>query len=81
MAFVDYTQFHQVFPPDVGSPYAPDLIREIEAYRKSFDGVLFIDRVLKALGVTKGTLLTGRGVITSVAYTSNQRSCLLTAWC
>jgi len=57
MAFVDYTQFHQVFPPDLGSPYAPDLIREIEAYRKSFDGVLFIDRVLKALGVTKGTFL------------------------
>lgn len=53
MAFVDYTQFHQVFPPDLGSPYAPDLIREIETYRKSFDGVLFIDRVLKALGVTK----------------------------
>ncbi|PSR88616.1 nuclear pore complex assembly-domain-containing protein [Coniella lustricola] len=50
----DYTQFHSVFKPEFGSPYGDaDLLREVEAARKSFNGQLFIDRVLKALGITK----------------------------
>ena len=51
---MDYTQFHEVFKPDGGSPYNQHLIRDIEAKRKALGGVLFVDRVLKALGITKG---------------------------
>ena len=50
---IDHTQFHEVFKPDLGSPYDQDFVREVEVQRKSFNGVLFIDRVLKALGITK----------------------------
>ncbi|KAF3763889.1 hypothetical protein M406DRAFT_75120 [Cryphonectria parasitica EP155] len=50
----DYTHFHKVFRPEWGSPYADaDLARDIETVRKSFNGVLFIDRVLRALGITR----------------------------
>lgn len=50
----DYTHAHIVFRPEWESPYArQDFVHEIEVFRKSFNGVLFIDRVLKALGVTK----------------------------
>lgn len=50
----DYTRFHRVFRPEWGSPYTDgDLARDVETIRKSFNGVLFIDRVLRALGITK----------------------------
>lgn len=50
----DYTHPHKVFRPEWESPYAnQEFVREIEVFRKSFNGVLFIDRVLKALGITK----------------------------
>lgn len=49
----DYTQFHQVFRPDLGSPYDQEFVREIDVHRKSLNGVLFIDRVLRAVGITK----------------------------
>lgn len=51
----DFNHFHQVFKPEWGSPYTPDFLREIDVYRKSLNGVLFIDRVLRSVGVTKGT--------------------------
>jgi len=54
---LDYSQFHQVFPPKAESPYSQPLIKEIEGKRKSLGGILFIDRVLKALGITKGKSL------------------------
>lgn len=54
MTSIDFTHYEQVFQPDLESPYAPDLVREIESYRKGFGGVLFVDKVLSALGVTKG---------------------------
>ncbi|KAL0936775.1 nuclear pore assembly complex assembly domain-containing protein [Colletotrichum truncatum] len=52
MAMFDYTNFDHVF----GSqqfPYDRKSIQEVETFRKSFNGALFIDRVLKALGLTK----------------------------
>ncbi|TPX08143.1 uncharacterized protein E0L32_010210 [Thyridium curvatum] len=58
---LDYAQFHQVFRPDVGSPYDQHLIREVEANRKSMNGLLFIDRVLKAMGITKAKVYPPRG--------------------
>jgi hypothetical protein len=51
----DFNHFHQVFKPEWGSPYTPDFVKETEVYRKSLSGVLFIDRVLRSVGVTKGT--------------------------
>lgn len=53
---IDYTQLQQVFPSDLQTPYDRQLQHDIEAHRKTLDGVLFVDRVLKALGITKGTL-------------------------
>lgn len=52
----DYTNIHEVFPDGSSNPYDRKLQHEIETSRKSLDGVLFIDRVLRAVGITKGTL-------------------------
>ena len=48
---LDFSQFAAAFPTDGPKPYDQNGVREIETFRKSFDGILFIDRVLKALGV------------------------------
>jgi len=50
----DYTDFQQVFPAGSALPYDRELLSEIEGSRKAFDGQLFIDRVIKALGFSKG---------------------------
>ena len=50
----DFTDFQQVFPAGTQLPYDKKLQTSIEAHRKGYDGTLFIDRVLKALGITKG---------------------------
>lgn len=42
-------------------PYDRKFVQETETFRKSFDGALFIDRVLKALGITKGMVASLRG--------------------
>ncbi|KAK3689843.1 nuclear pore complex assembly-domain-containing protein [Podospora appendiculata] len=47
---IDFTRFDVVFPSDHGDkPYDPAGLRSIETFRKQFNGVLFFDRVLKAL--------------------------------
>ncbi len=51
---LDFSQFSAAFPTDGPKPYDQNGVREIETFRKSFDGVLFVDRVLKALGVGEG---------------------------
>ena len=51
----DYTNLHEVFPPGLSNPYDRNFQHAIETHRKSFDGVLFIDRVLRAVGISKGT--------------------------
>ena len=51
---LDYTQFQAAFPTDGTPPYDAADLREIETFRKAFNGVLFIDRVLKALGIGEG---------------------------
>jgi hypothetical protein len=51
---LDYSHFHAVFPSEGAVPYDHRGIQEIETLRKTFDGVLFIDRVLKALGIGDG---------------------------
>lgn len=53
----DYSDFQQVFPAGAQLPYSKELIAKIEQSRKTLDGVLFVDRVLKALGLTKGMLI------------------------
>lgn len=51
---LDYTQLQQVFPATLNSPYDRKLQQDIDGNRKSLSGVLFIDRVLRALGIAKG---------------------------
>lgn len=49
---LDFTHFHAVFPADDGpKPYDQNGAKAIETFRKTFDGVLFVDRVLRALGI------------------------------
>ncbi|KAL2143486.1 hypothetical protein VTI28DRAFT_10407 [Corynascus sepedonium] len=58
---LDFTQFAAAFPTDGPKPYDQNGVREIETFRKSFGGVLFIDRVLKALGLSEGKVYPPRG--------------------
>jgi hypothetical protein len=51
---MDFTQFEQVFPADGHLPYDRKTVQDVEANRKRLDGILFIDRVLRALGIAKG---------------------------
>ena len=61
---LDYTKFHDVFPADLQIPYDRKLQHEIENNRKNLDGTLFIDRVSKALGISKGTFwIRGRATL------------------
>lgn len=52
MAMFDYKDFNHIFGNV--APF-PDRAfhQETESFRRSHEGILFIDRVLKALGVTK----------------------------
>ncbi|KAF5023379.1 hypothetical protein F66182_4536 [Fusarium sp. NRRL 66182] len=52
----DYISFHDVFADGAANPYDRDVQREIETARKNFDGSLFIDRVLRAVGITKAKI-------------------------
>lgn len=49
----EYTDYHKVFPAGAQVPYDRKRIHEIEARRKDLGGQLFMDRVLKALGISK----------------------------
>lgn len=49
----EYTDYHTVFPAGAQVPYDRKRIHEIEARRKDLGGQLFMDRVLKALGISK----------------------------
>lgn len=62
-----YTEFEQVFDHAVKMPYDRKTCQDIDTYRASFDGVLFIDRVLKALGITKGKVVFTRVRIRPIA--------------
>ncbi|EFX03382.1 hypothetical protein CMQ_5432 [Grosmannia clavigera kw1407] len=50
---LDYRSFHDVFGVEGKLPYDQYINRDIESKRKSLGGVLFVDRVLTALGVSK----------------------------
>lgn len=52
---LDITKFDRVFGALEPYPFARSFIQQAESYRKTSDGVLFIDRVLNALGQGKGT--------------------------
>ncbi|KAF5705683.1 nuclear pore complex assembly [Fusarium mundagurra] len=52
----DYTNLHDVFPEGLANPYDRETQRDIEHSRKEFDGALFIDRVLRAVGITKAKI-------------------------
>jgi predicted O-methyltransferase YrrM len=55
-SMLDYSQIQLVFR-DSTKFYSAELVKEIETLRKTFGGILFIDRVLAALGLAKGTAL------------------------
>ncbi|ORY68346.1 nuclear pore complex assembly-domain-containing protein [Pseudomassariella vexata] len=50
---MDYSNFDRVFGSVDSFPYHRNFIQEAEVNRRSFDGALFIDRVLGALGLSK----------------------------
>ncbi|KAG5811069.1 hypothetical protein H9Q71_005114 [Fusarium xylarioides] len=52
----DYTNLHKVFAEGLANPYDRETQRDIEHSRKEFDGALFIDRVLRAVGITKAKI-------------------------
>lgn len=52
---MDFARFERVFGPLEPFPYKRPFLQEAEARRKSFEGSLFIDRVLAALGLSQGT--------------------------
>jgi len=54
LTMIDLSDYTAVFPTDGRNPYQANDVREIENFRKKFDGVLFIDRVLQALGIAQG---------------------------
>lgn len=58
MATFDYRDFGQVFGKARPFPNR-DFFQETETIRRKFEGALFIDRVLKALGVGKGKAHSG----------------------
>lgn len=58
MAMFNYKDFDHVFGHVAPFPDRT-YFQETETFRRSLDGVLFIDRVLRALGVTKGTSIRG----------------------
>ena len=52
---LDYTEYNNVFPsPGIINPYDHSGSSAIEAFRKSFRGILFVDRVLSRLGIGQG---------------------------
>jgi len=51
---LDYAHLHAIFPSDGYLPYDQRGNHEIDTLRKTLDGVLFIDRVLKTLGIGEG---------------------------
>ena len=52
---LDYTEYNNVFPSaGIINPYNHKGAGEIETFRKSFRGVLFVDRVLSRLGINQG---------------------------
>ena len=55
---LDPRKFESVFPQNAAIPYKREFVQEAEAFRRSFGGLLFIDRVLTAFGLEKGMLLT-----------------------
>ena len=58
---LDYTKFQDVFPADLQVPYDWKFKQDIDDHRKNLDGVLFIDRVMRALGIDKGKAMRLRG--------------------
>ncbi|CCT71663.1 uncharacterized protein FFB20_03484 [Fusarium fujikuroi] len=53
---LDYTNLHEVFAEGLANPYDRETQRDIEHSRKEFEGALFIDRVLRAVGITKAKI-------------------------
>lgn len=54
---LDFSNFERVFGSMTPFPYTRTFIQEAETNRRSFEGALFIDRVLSALGHSKATKL------------------------
>ncbi|ETS73540.1 hypothetical protein PFICI_14486 [Pestalotiopsis fici W106-1] len=50
---IDFGNFDRVFGPLNPFPYDRTFIQEAEGFRRSFEGALFIDKILAALGLAK----------------------------
>ncbi|KAJ2899073.1 Protein ELYS [Zalerion maritima] len=53
MAAFNYADYDQLFVLDLKFPYAANTVKEIEVSRRELGGILFIDRVLSQLNITK----------------------------
>ena len=51
----DYEDFQDVFGPGEKIEYDGKLVKKIRENRTNLEGELFIDKLLKALGLPKGT--------------------------
>lgn len=59
---IDYSNFDRVFGSLNPYPYNRTFIQEADTYRRSFEGALFVDRVLAALGHSKGKRYWSTGI-------------------
>lgn len=57
---IDFGNFNEVFGRLSPSLYNQTFIQEAEANRRNFEGALFIDKVLAALGLAKGMMHIGK---------------------
>lgn len=70
---LDFRNFSEVFGNGDTLPYDAHVNRDIESKRKSLGGVLFVDRVFTALGISKGecTPRQGRWQAQRTQHTNN----------
>ncbi|KAA8628810.1 hypothetical protein SMACR_05933 [Sordaria macrospora] len=59
---LDFTEYNNVFPSaGIINPYDHKGASAIETFRKSFRGVLFVDRVISRLGISQGSAYPPKG--------------------
>lgn len=65
----DFDDFEVVFGNSSNIAYEKSVAGDIKQRRRSFENELFIDRLLKALGVQDGLLYTRNGFYLNSGYT------------
>ena len=59
----DHEDFEDIFGPGEKNEYDRRTVKKIRENRTTLDGELFIDKLLKALGLSKGTKIIILGLI------------------